>query len=171
MPPATTHRAEIQEFIRDGIDTALQAQISRRHGDMMDDSDPTYTTENELRFVALESGLSELKQQNGQFRQWFQQTGDRLQQTEATMQEVQSTVLGHAGPLQGFTTVVSNSEKPIGEIHNTLNMHQQELHSMGSNLQTTMKTMSDEFSNEMMKSFNQQYGRLEALLEKRHKTN
>jgi len=31
--------------------------------------------------------------------------------------------------------------------------------------------MKDEISDDMMQSFNQQYGKLEALLEKRHKAN
>ena len=68
------------------------------------------------------------------------------------MQEVQTTVQSHAGALQQLSSTVTNTEKAIGEVHPTLNIHQ------------------DELSDEMMNSFQQQYGKLEALLEKRHKT-
>eukprot|EP00435_Cladocopium_sp_Y103_P052802 s843_g16.t1 len=136
----------------------------------MDDEHDIYTTENELRFVALESGLSELQKQNGQFLQWFQQTGDRMQTAEKTMQDIQTNVDAHAGVLQTMSSSLTNAEKAIGEVHQTLNTHQQELHSIGSNFKTAMRTIKDEISDEMTQSFNQQFNRLEALLEKRHKT-
>ena len=166
-----TYRAELQEQIRQDINIAFQDQLKARADDMTDDSGPCYTTETEQSFVALESGISELKQQNGQFMQWFQQTGERMQQHESLMQEVQTTVQSHAGALQQLTSTVSSTEAAIGEVHQTLNVHQQEIHSMGNNFKTAVKSMKDELSDEMMNSFNQQYGKLEALLEKRHKAN
>jgi len=163
-----TRRAELQEQIRHDVQHAV-ARLAHKD-DMTDDSGPSYTTENEMRFVALESGLNELQQQNGQFMQWFQQTGDRLQQNENVMREVQDNVTTHGGALQQLAATVTNAEKAIGEVHNTLNSHQQEIHSMGTNFQTAVRSMKEELSGEMMQSFNQQYGKLEALLEKRHKT-
>ena len=87
------------------------------------------------------------------------------------MKEVQEKVSTHAGALQQLASSVNNAEKAIGEVHSTLNTHQQEIHSMGNNFQTAVRSMKEELSGEMMQSFNQQYGKLEALLEKRHKTN
>lgn len=164
-----THRADLQEQIRKDVQTAMD-QLNKKD-DMMDDQDPIYTTETEQRFMALETGLCELQQQNGQFLQWFQQTGERLQQNETVMKEVQENVSTHAGALQQLASSVNNAEKAIGEVHSTLNTHQQEIHSMGNNFQTAVRSMKEELSGEMMQSFNQQYGKLEALLEKRHKTN
>eukprot|EP00435_Cladocopium_sp_Y103_P057182 s772_g19.t1 len=163
----SSHKAEIQDMINTGIQSALKAKST----DMMDDDGNDYTTENELRFVALESGMSELKQQNGQFLQWFQQTGERLQRNETAMQDIQTNVQNHAGALQTMTSAVNNAEKAISEVHQTLNTHQQELHSIGSNFQTAMRSMKDEITGDMTQSFNQQFTKLEALLEKRHKTN
>ena len=164
-----THRADLQEQIRKDVQTAMD-QLNKKD-DMMDDQDPIYTTETEQRFMALETGLCELQQQNGQFLQWFQQTGERLQQNETVMKEVQENVSTHAGALQQLASSVNNAEKAIGEVHSTLNTHQQEIHSMGNNFQTAVRSMKEALSGEMMQSFNQQYGKLEALLEKRHKTN
>ena len=65
---------------------------------------------------------------------------------------------------------MQNTEKAIGEVHNTLNVHQQELHSIGANFKTGMNKMKDEITDGLMQSFDQQFGKLEALLEKRQKS-
>ena len=169
--PSGSRRDEIQEQIRSEVKMAFNDAVSKKKDVMMlDEGDDTYTTANELRFVALESGLTELQQQNTQFMQWFQQTGDRLQNQEGLLQEVQTTIQAHAGALQNLNSMAKPTEHAIGEVHHTLNGHQQELHSIGANFTSALKTMNDEISDEMMQSFNQQYGKLEALLEKRHKT-
>ena len=167
---SSSRREEIHEQIRSEVQSAFNEAISKKKDVIMEEGENDYTTENELRLVALESGMTELQQQNTKFMQWFQHTGDRLQQ-EGLMQEVQEAVKTHAGALHTMNNMVQNTEKSIGEVHNTLNVHQQELHSIGSNFKTAMKTMKDEISDDMMQSFNQQYGKLEALLEKRHKAN
>eukprot|EP00435_Cladocopium_sp_Y103_P035368 s1388_g9.t1 len=166
-PSRSTRTEEIRDQIRTDVQQAVK-EVQR--DDKMDDAHDLYTTENELRFVALESGLSELQKQNGQFLQWFQQTGDRMQTAEKAMQDIQTNVDAHAGVLQTMSSSLTNAEKAIGEVHQTLNTHQQELHSIGSNFKTAMRTIKDEISDEMTQSFNQQFNRLEALLEKRHKT-
>lgn len=129
-----------------------------------------YTTEQEQRFVALESGLHELKSQNGQFLQWFQQTGDKIKQNEQMMQDVQDNVQQHACALQLMSASLSNAEHSITEVHQTLNAHQQEIHAMGTNFSSTMRSMKEDLSGELMQSFDQQFNKLEALLGKRHKT-
>lgn len=155
-----THREVLQEHLREDILTVIKEERAKKQEDMNVDQGDQYTTENELRFAHLESGLSELKQQNGHFMQWFQQTGDRLKQTESMMQEGQDNVNQHAGAIQQLTGSVQNTEKAIGEVHNTLNVHQQELHSIGTNFKAAIKSMKDEISDDMMNSFNQQYGNL-----------
>eukprot|EP00435_Cladocopium_sp_Y103_P030690 s2118_g7.t1 len=166
-PAASSHRAVLQDQLREDIRSVIKEERAKQSEDMRVDATDIYTTENEQRFTALESGLSELKQPNGHFMQWFKQTGDRMQKHEHLMQEVQENIQSHAGALQHLSATVQNTEKAIGEVHHTLNGHQQELHSIGANFKTAITSMKDE----MMDSFNQQYGKLEALLEKRHKSN
>eukprot|EP00435_Cladocopium_sp_Y103_P006978 s3515_g2.t1 len=96
----------------------------------------------EHRLQALEVGLQELQGHNAQFTQWFQQAGERLKATETTM----------------------------GAMQQTLNSHQHEIHTLGSTFQATMKTVKDDLSSEMNDSFNKQLSRLEALLEKKHRS-
>jgi predicted nucleic acid-binding Zn-ribbon protein len=97
----------------------------------------------EDQIQALEVGLTELKHQNAQFNSWFQQTGERMQATENAVTAVQ----------------------------HTLNTHQNEIHALGSTFQSTMKTIKTDLSNEMNDSFNKQLSRLEALLEKKQRSN
>ena len=150
------------------METALKEQ---HHKDILMTAPANdYSTETEQRLVAIESGLHELKAQNGQFLQWFQQTGERLQQNESMMQDVQDNVQQHASALQLMSASLTNYEHTIGEVQQTLNLHQQEIHAMGTNFSATMRTMKDDLSGELMQSFDQQFNKLEALLEKRHKT-
>ena len=46
---------------------------------------PTSSSNQDQRIAALEVGLKEIKGQNAQFNQWFQQAGERLQSTENTL--------------------------------------------------------------------------------------
>jgi hypothetical protein len=98
--------------------------------------------QHEHRLKALEVGMQELQSQNSQFGAWFTQAGDRLKATEAN----------------------------IGAMQQTLNTHQHEIHALGSTFQATMKNVKDDLSSEMNQSFNNQMSRLEALLEKKQRT-
>jgi hypothetical protein len=71
----------------------------------------------------------------------FQQAGDRLQNTEATM----------------------------GAMQQTVNTHQHEIHALGSTFQATMKNVKDDLSSEMTGSFTKQLSRLEVLFEKKQR--
>ena len=99
------------------------------------------TEQQETRLQALEVGMQELKGQTAQFTSWFQQAGERLKTTESTMTVMQQT----------------------------LNHHQNEIHTLGSTFQSTMKNVKDDLSSEMNESFNKQLSRLEALLEKKQR--
>eukprot|EP00435_Cladocopium_sp_Y103_P056110 s2860_g18.t2 len=154
-----SHKAELQEQVRTDIKSAIQEELTKHSEAMNVDLTGGYSTDSELRFTALETGLTELKHQNGQFLQWFQQSGERMQQADATMQDLQATVQGHASTLQQMSASVSNTEKALGEVHSTLNLHQQEIHAVGTNFSTAMRSMKEELSGEMMESFNQQYGK------------
>eukprot|EP00435_Cladocopium_sp_Y103_P026257 s555_g6.t1 len=146
VPPSRPYKAELQDQIRETVNTALKEKAQDW---TMGDAE-TYTTENEQRFTALESGLQELKNQNGQFLQWFNQTGERLQQNDSLMQDVQDTVQQHASALQLMSASMTKSEQAIGEVQHTLNSHQQEIHSLSHNFGTAMRSMKDELSGELM---------------------
>lgn len=163
-----TYKAAFQDQIRETVENALKEKQDQDF--QMNVNADEYTTEQEQRFVALESGLHELKSQNGQFLQWFQQTGDKIKQNEQMMQDVQDNVQQHACALQLMSASLSNAEHSITEVHQTLNAHQQEIHAMGTNFSSTMRSMKEDLSGELMQSFDQQFNKLEALLEKRHKT-
>ena len=125
--------ADVKQAIRKELETQMETDANQ--GNNLDQAA-------EARLQALEVGMQELKTQNGQFAQWFNATGERLQATETA----------------------------ITEVHNTLNLHQQEITSLGSSVQSTMHNMKDDLTKEMAASFNQQMQRMEALLKKRSHT-
>ena len=96
----------------------------------------------EGRLQALEFGMKELHSHHAQFSTWFQQAGERMQATE----------------------------NAVGAVQNTLNTHQQEIHTLGSTFQSTMKNIQNDLSHEMSDKFNMQLSRLEALLEKKQRS-
>eukprot|EP00435_Cladocopium_sp_Y103_P072741 s162_g41.t1 len=100
------------------------------------------SSSNEGRLQALEVGMQEIKSQNAQFTTWFQQAGERMQATE----------------------------NAVTAVHSTLNSHQQEIHALGHNFQSTMKNIQSDLSSEMNDNFNKQLSRLEALLEKKQRS-
>ena len=86
--------------------------------------------------------MNELKGQNAQFSNWFQQAGERMQATE----------------------------NALGAVQHTLNAHPSEIHTLGTTFQSTMKTIKNDLSTEMSDNFNKQLSRLEALLEKKQRS-
>jgi predicted nucleic acid-binding Zn-ribbon protein len=131
-----TRLHELQDKLSKDITDQAQAAVKAAAA-----SSHATAGQQESRIQALEVGLQELKGHNVQFKQWFQQAGERLQQTENTM----------------------------GAMQQTLNSHQHELHALGSTFQSTMKTVKEDLSTEMNESFNKQLSRLEALLEKKQR--
>ena len=79
----------------------------------------------------------------------------------------------HARAIQQLSNTVQNTERAVGEARNTLTFISRSFTPLApacSNFNVAIKLVKDELSNNMMNSFNQQYGKLEALLEKRRKT-
>ena len=138
--------AELQEKLKNDLSTEMAQQLeTHAHAAVQAataaSSASSSTNQHDQRIKALEVGLQEIKSQNTQFNQWCQQAGERLQNTENTMQAMQQTI----------------------------NTHQHEIHALGSTFQTTMKNVKDDLSSEMTDSFNKQLSRLEALLEKKQR--
>eukprot|EP00438_Fugacium_kawagutii_P008967 Skav214288 [mRNA] locus=scaffold2257:201508:210505:- [translate_table: standard] len=96
----------------------------------------------ERRIAALEVGMKELQGQQAQMTSWCQQVNERFHQQENTM----------------------------GAMQQTLNNHQHELQTLGSTFQSTMKSVKDELSDSFSDAFNKQFTKLEALVEKKHRT-
>lgn len=120
--------------VRATLRKELETHVNTREMDTEDKSSQ--------HFQALEVGMTEIRHQTQQFVQWFNEAGDRMQQTEHS----------------------------LGEMRNILNQHQQETHPLGGVFQSTVKNIKDELSQEMAAGFQTQMGRLEALLEKRART-
>ena len=79
----------------------------------------------------------------------------------------------HARAIQQLSNTVQNTERAVGEARNTLTFISRNFTPLApacSNFNVAIKLVKDELSNSVMNSFNQQYGKLEALLEKRRKT-
>eukprot|EP00435_Cladocopium_sp_Y103_P042190 s1404_g11.t1 len=131
-------RSDLRKDMAHNLQTQAKEAVQAAAASSSDHHD-----QHEHRLQALEVSMNELKGQNAQFNTWFQQAGERLKSTEATM----------------------------GAMQQTLNTHQHEIHTLGSTFQSTMKTVKDDLSSEMSDSFNKQLSRLEALLEKKQRQN
>eukprot|EP00438_Fugacium_kawagutii_P028123 Skav229522 [mRNA] locus=scaffold887:104903:109116:+ [translate_table: standard] len=137
--------AEIQEQLKQEIHNEMDTQLESKAQAALQAaaaSTGSISGAQEKRMQALEVGLSELKGQNQQFTGWFREAGDRLKATEHT----------------------------LGVMQQTINTHQTEIHALGNTFQNTMKNVKTELSSELNDNFDKQFSRLEALLEKRHKT-
>lgn len=136
--------AEIQEQIKNEIHQEMGQQLVTKAQEAINAaaSSDAMARPQDSRIQALEVGLQELQGQNKQFHQWFQEAGDKLKA----------------------------NENSLGAIQHTLNVHQNELHSLGSTFHSTMKTVKTELSSELNDTFNKQFTRLEALLDKKQRT-
>ena len=133
---------EIREELCKEVKQTVSQQLAEHAANMEVTEETTLNEQTEGRFQALEVGLQEIQAQNSQFMSWFSEAGTKM----------------------------ANNEKAIGEIQHTLNSHQQEISSLGSTFQHSMKNMKDDLSREMNASFTTQMSKLEALLDKRQRT-
>eukprot|EP00438_Fugacium_kawagutii_P019055 Skav215402 [mRNA] locus=scaffold271:65165:69367:- [translate_table: standard] len=113
----------------------LETQAAQMEVDGEDKS--SSNDKHESRFQALEVGMTELRQQNDQFMQWFHEAGERMQTTE----------------------------QKVGEIHSTLTQHQNEIQGLGHVFKSTVATMKDDLSQEMSSNFSAHMNKLETLLD------
>ena len=72
--------------------------------------------------------------------------------------------MGEAG------TKMTQHEQMIGEVQKSVNQQQKEMSQLGSSFAKSIKTIKTEIQADMTSSFDTQFSRLEALLEKRIKT-
>ena len=137
-----TRLAEIQDQLCQDVTTKIRKELEQ-HASMEVDGTAldTANAQTAARFQALEVGLTEVKQQNAQFLAWFGEAGERMKKSESTM----------------------------GDMQQTMNKQQQDLHTLNQNVTKSMKSMKTEISQEISNSFQDQMTRLEALLEKRQK--
>ena len=77
--PQKDRLSEIRTQLCDEVKTAVRKELEE-HASAMDtaDSAPAPSTEHEDRVRALEVGLTEIKQQQGQFLNWFTEAGDHF---------------------------------------------------------------------------------------------
>ena len=105
--------AELQEKLKHDLSTEMAQQLETHAQAAVQAaaaSSLTSTSNQDQRIAALEVGLKEIKGQNAQFNQWFQQAGERLQSTENTLNTMQQTINTHTS--MRFT--------PLGALSNLL---------------------------------------------------
>eukprot|EP00438_Fugacium_kawagutii_P011105 Skav203176 [mRNA] locus=scaffold39:103479:107678:- [translate_table: standard] len=136
---------EIQAQLRSEVATEVTARLGNQATEAIQAAAANTANaagHQDQRLQALEVGLTELREQNGQLATWCKQTTERISQNENTMSAVQ----------------------------HTLDTHQHELHALGQNFQSTMSSVKRDLSSELNSNFEKQMSRMEALLEKRNKT-
>eukprot|EP00438_Fugacium_kawagutii_P034912 Skav206373 [mRNA] locus=scaffold834:175796:187689:- [translate_table: standard] len=119
-----TRLAEIQDQLCSEVKAKVQKELEQKAGEMEVDSDKPINDAQEARFQALEVGMTELRQHNTQFLQWFHEAGDRMKSTEQAVTEVQ----------------------------HTLGQHQQEIHSLGNIFKSSVRTLKEDLSQELSSS-------------------
>ena len=104
----------------------------------------------EQRFLTLESGLTELRSQNTQFSNWFQEMGSQQQNLTATVNEVVTKVQEQQGAIQSLHTDLQGTQGQI---------------------QSAVRLSMQEAQNELAGAFERRFDTLESLLTKKFKSN
>ena len=111
---------------------------------------PAPTAAYEQRFLTLESGLTELRSQNAQFSNWFQEMGSQQQNLTATVNEVVTKVQEQQGTIQSLHTDLQGTQ---------------------GQLQSAVRQSMQEAQNELAGAFERRFDTLESLLTKKFKSN
>ena len=126
--------------MKDQLTTELRQQFADQKGE-------SYTTESELRFVKLETGMAELKAQGQQFRQWFEDSGNKIASHDQQLNQIQGAI---AQQQQDLTSVRS-------EIHTSADtLHQA--------MQLSFGNMKTELTHEIGHAISSQMDRFESLV-------
>eukprot|EP00438_Fugacium_kawagutii_P025923 Skav202342 [mRNA] locus=scaffold2638:36667:46016:- [translate_table: standard] len=136
--PGKTRLAAIQDELTTHVAAKVRKELET-HAQMEVDSDKSSNDQHEARFQALEVSMEELKQQNSNFMNWFQEAGERMQGTE----------------------------KAVLEVQHTLGQHHTEIQNMGGIFKNSVQALKDDLTSEMGSTLSQHMQKLEALIEKR----
>ena len=145
------HIEEVTGKIRDDLKHSFEKRIQELQ-DTHRGEDPKVAkalTETDTRFKKLESSVGEMQAQQKQFSQWFGTIGSQMQANETAIQTIQYTLSTHQQELTGLHSEIQQVPEQVGK-----------------SLQTALSAHKGEIGSD----FDQRFARLEALLEKKQKT-
>eukprot|EP00438_Fugacium_kawagutii_P036700 Skav200932 [mRNA] locus=scaffold2433:372726:376943:+ [translate_table: standard] len=143
--PGKTHLQEMSGQLRE----ELQANMKKEFAELRTQAASSVQPETEKRFMQLESSIGELQAQGSQFSSWFSNLGQKIQENENAMQAVQFTLGTHQQELYGLRQEMSALPDQIGRsISGAINNYKQETQS----------------------TFDGRFNQLEALLNKKLRT-
>ena len=145
------HIEEVTGKIRDDLKHTFEKRI-QEFQESHRGEDPAITqalTESDSRFKKLETSVGEIQAQQQQFSQWFGTIGTQMKSNETAIQTIQYTLSTHQQELTGLHSEIQQVPDQVGKsLQNALSAHKSEVDS----------------------DFDKRFARLEALLEKKQKT-
>ena len=101
------------DFLRDQLSSELHQHLNDQiTGD-------TYSTENEQRFAKLETGMAELQAQGHQFRQWFEDSGNKMAAHDQQLSQIQGAI---AQQQQDLTSVRAEVHSSAENLHQAMEL-------------------------------------------------
>eukprot|EP00438_Fugacium_kawagutii_P003078 Skav215305 [mRNA] locus=scaffold3276:18327:27629:- [translate_table: standard] len=139
-----THIQEVTGKLRQEMQDSLKKEVAELRNDAQA-TDPQI----DQRFQRIESTIGELQAQGNQFNQWFTTLGQQMQANENTMEVVQTTLSTHQQEIFGM---------------------RQDLNAMPDQLGRALQSALRTHQSEQDATLNSRFTRLEALMEKKHRT-
>ena len=139
--PATATTAAPGGSAQKRLDS-LRDQLSSELRQHLSDQKPGegYTTENELRFAKLETGMAELQAQGQQFRQWFEESGNKMTAHDQQLSQLQQAMAQQQLDLTAVRTEVHTSADSLHQAMQVSfgNMKQELTHEIGNTISSHM---------------------------------
>eukprot|EP00435_Cladocopium_sp_Y103_P053178 s239_g17.t1 len=134
------------------LKTDLQASLQQQWAEQMQDA-PNSSGSQDGRIQQLESDMVELKAHHATFHSWFNETGNRLAKQDEQLAHLQASVHQNQQDLHAVRAEVHTSADSL---------HQA--------MQVSFGSMKGELANEISGAVSSQMDRIEAMLNKRHKS-
>eukprot|EP00435_Cladocopium_sp_Y103_P037958 s173_g10.t1 len=99
----------------DSLKTQLTSELRQQFQEQLPGD--SYTTENEMRFTKLETGMAELQAQGQQFRQWFEDSGNKMASHDQQLSQIQAAV---SQQQQDLTAVRSEIHTSADALHQAM---------------------------------------------------
>ena len=149
--PGKQHVETVAGHLRTEMQTAIRKELDQHTAAGAGASAEVKQTlaETDQRFRKLESSMTELQAQGKQFNQWFGEMGQQMQATDAAVQGLQYTLSTH---------------------QNELTSMQQDIKAVPNMVNQTMQSALNQHKADQTNEFNDRFDRLEALLNKRSRT-
>ena len=141
QPTTSSAANKRMDSLRNQLSTEIRQHLTEQ---MAGDG---YTTENEQRFAKLETNMAELQAQGHQFRQWFEESGNKMASHDHQLTQIQSAI---AQQQQDLTSVEAEVHSSADSLHQAMQL------SFGS--------MKHDLTQELGNTISSQMDRLESLV-------